>query len=35
EDRELTSARLLLIKAVKIALKDTLNLLGITAPQKM
>jgi len=35
EDKELTSARLLLIKAVKIALKDTLNLLGITAPQKM
>lgn len=35
EDRKLTSARLLLIKAVKIALKDTLNLLGITAPQKM
>jgi arginyl-tRNA synthetase len=35
EDKELTCARLLLIKAVKIALKDTLNLLGITAPQKM
>ncbi|MFQ6067707.1 MAG: arginine--tRNA ligase [bacterium] len=34
-DKELTGARLLLIKAVKIALKDTLNLLGITAPQKM
>jgi len=35
EDEELTCARLLLIKAVKIALKDALNLLGITAPQKM
>jgi len=35
EDQELTSARLFLIKAVKIALKDTLNLLGITAPEKM
>ncbi len=35
EDQGLTSARLFLIKAVKIALKDTLNLLGITAPQKM
>ncbi len=35
ENRELTCARLLLIKAVKIALKDTLHLLGITAPQKM
>lgn len=35
KDQELTSARLFLIKAVKIALKDTLNLLGITAPEKM
>jgi len=35
EDKELTSARLLLIKAVKIAIEDVLDLLGISAPHEM
>jgi arginyl-tRNA synthetase len=35
EDRELTQARLALISAVQIVLKNTLSLMGIFAPQKM
>ncbi|MEA3485647.1 MAG: DALR anticodon-binding domain-containing protein, partial [Candidatus Aerophobetes bacterium] len=35
EDKELTSARLLLIKAVKIVIEDVLDLLGISAPHEM
>ena len=34
-DKELTQARLLLVKAIKIAIGDVLGLLGISAPQKM
>ena len=35
EDTALTTARLALCEAVRIALKDGLELLGITAPEKM
>ncbi|MEA1963716.1 MAG: arginine--tRNA ligase [Candidatus Aerophobetes bacterium] len=35
KDKDLTFARLTLIKAVKLAIKDVLGLLGISAPQKM
>lgn len=35
EDKELTRGRLGLISATKIALKNTLNLMGISAPEKM
>lgn len=35
EDKELKEARLALIKAVKIVLKNTLDLMGISAPKKM
>ncbi len=35
EDEDLSAARLLLVKAVQIALRDVLNLLGISAPEKM
>jgi len=35
EDRQLTLARLSLVKAIRIALRDVLGLLGIYAPQKM
>jgi arginyl-tRNA synthetase len=35
ENKELTQARLALILAAKIVLKNTLNLLGISAPEKM
>ncbi len=35
EDRKLTSARLYLIKAIKILLKNGLELLGISAPERM
>lgn len=35
QDKELTNARLCLAKATQIALKNTLNLLGISAPEKM
>ncbi|MCD6472284.1 arginine--tRNA ligase [Candidatus Aerophobetes bacterium] len=35
EDKDLTFARLILIKAVKIVIKDTLGLLGISAPERM
>lgn len=34
-DAELTSARLLLIKAAQIVFKNTLDLLGVSAPEKM
>jgi len=35
EDRDLTNARLSLILATKIVLKNTLDLMGINAPEKM
>jgi len=35
EDKELTGARLALTQATKIVLKNTLNLMGISAPEKM
>lgn len=35
DNKELTSARLALIKAAQIVLKNTLSLMGISAPQKM
>ncbi|HDL74896.1 MAG TPA: arginine--tRNA ligase [bacterium] len=35
KDKELMQARLALIKAVKIALKSTLDLMGVSAPEKM
>jgi len=35
ENKELTSARLSLIKAVRIAIEDVLDLLGISAPHEM
>ncbi|MDD5260183.1 MAG: DALR anticodon-binding domain-containing protein [bacterium] len=35
DNRELSLARLNLIKAVSIILKDGLDLLGISAPEKM
>jgi len=35
EDKELTKARLSLIMATKIVLKNTLDLMGISAPEKM
>jgi arginyl-tRNA synthetase len=35
EDKELTTARLSLISATKIVLKNTLNLMGISAPERM
>lgn len=35
DNKELTSARLALIKAAQIVLKNTLQLMGISAPQKM
>jgi len=35
EDKDLTFARLILIKAVKLAIKDVLGLLGISAPERM
>jgi len=35
DDRKLTSARLFLIQAVKIAISDLLGILGISAPEKM
>ena len=35
EERKLTQARLALISATKIVLKDILNLMGISAPEKM
>lgn len=35
EDKELTNARLSLAMAVKIVLKNTLDLMGISAPEKM
>ena len=35
DDKELTKARLSLISATKIVLKNTLNLMGISAPEKM
>jgi len=35
ENEDLSSARLLLVKAVQIALRDVLSLLGISAPEKM
>jgi arginyl-tRNA synthetase len=35
EDKKLTSARLALVAAVKIVVADTLNLMGIKAPDKM
>ena len=34
-DRELTKARLLLVEATRITLKNALGLLGLTAPEKM
>lgn len=35
DDRELTKARLLLIKAVRTVVSNALNLLGVSAPQQM
>ena len=35
DDRALTTARLLLLKAVRIVLSNSLNLLGVSAPQQM
>lgn len=35
DDKELTEARIALISATKIALANTLRLLGVSAPQKM
>lgn len=35
EDEEITRARLFLVQAVKIAIKDILDILGISAPEKM
>ena len=35
EDKELSKARFALISATKIVLKNTLDLLGISAPEKM
>ena len=35
EDRELTQARLMLVKAIKVTIGDVLGLLGISVPQKM
>jgi len=35
QDKDLSLARLLLVKAVQVALRDVLNLLGISAPEKM
>jgi len=35
EDKDLTRARLLLVKGVRIVLKNGLKLLGISAPEKM
>ncbi len=35
DDKNLTSARLKLILATKIVLKNTLDLMGISAPEKM
>ena len=35
EDKNLTQARLALVSAVKIVLKNTLSLMGISAPEKM
>ena len=35
DDEDLTKARLFLILAVKIALKNTLDLMGISSPEKM
>jgi arginyl-tRNA synthetase len=35
ENRDLTQARLALVLATKIVLKEVLNLMGISAPEKM
>jgi len=35
EDKELTKARLTLVSATKVVLKNTLDLMGISAPEKM
>lgn len=35
DDKKLTASRLALVKATKIVLKNTLNLMGISAPSKM
>ena len=35
EDRKLTQARLMLVKAIKVTIGDVLGLLGISVPQKM
>ena len=35
ENKELTKSRLALVKATKIVLKNTLDLMGITSPEKM
>jgi len=35
EDKELTKSRLVLVRATKIVLKNTLDLMGITSPEKM
>jgi len=35
EDKNLSEARLALVSAVKIVLKNSLDLMGISAPEKM
>ena len=35
EDRELSQARLILSQAIGIVIRNALNLLGVSAPQKM
>jgi arginyl-tRNA synthetase len=35
EDKKLTQARLALLEATRITLKNTLDLLGVSAPEKM
>ncbi|MCK4777103.1 MAG: arginine--tRNA ligase [Actinomycetia bacterium] len=35
DDKELSKARVILVKAAQIVLKDVLNLIGVSAPQKM
>jgi arginyl-tRNA synthetase len=35
EDKELTKARLQLVLAAKIVFKNTLDLIGVSAPEKM
>ena len=35
EDEELMKARIMLIKAVRITIKNALNVLGISAPERM